>query len=393
MGRFVSCIHMSERPSDKPPEHPSEEILTTSLPNVERVKPEVFPLGMSRELYLEARRRMLAMARGVCRHSGGSPEDAVQEAFVKATSKPTSQRPSITKKEKFVAWLVEVARYEALTLRLYGLRQAEREADFIEDISENVVVPPSVGGAEARKMLERVFTALKPDDQALLHALYVEGKTIGDIAIEQGRRPSTIDSRHRRLLDLLYAAIQASIVALVVLLPRRARAFVAHVKQQAPQLLVQVPQFGGAMAMTAACGMLLPTGSSVTTEPSRSVGLTPYSPSHMTMAQAAPLQPSFVPEVEPEEPKGLDAETNEWSAADMKSTKIANFLGETLVPLSFLIAPVITQAACVGTEQQTQPARQPEEEPDGSMDPYDRMCEVLRARGETCPPRETWNKW
>jgi hypothetical protein len=35
-------------------------------------------------------------------------------------------------------------------------------------------------------------------------------------------------------------------------------------------------------------------------------------------------------EVAPEEPKAFDSETNSWSPADMKSTKFASFLQETL---------------------------------------------------------------
>jgi hypothetical protein len=255
-----------------------------------------------------------------------------------------------------------------------------------------VAVLPSVGTVEARKIIEPAFIALTPADQALLHALFAEGKTISEVAGENGLRRTTLDSRVQRILDLLYAAIQATIASLILLVPKKARAFVKHATQRAPRVLVQATQFSSAMTMTVVCGALMPTGSSVTTEPSTLAGLTPYSTPQTTMAQVAGLEPSILPEVEPEEPKGLDAETNECSAADMKSTKFAISLQETTLSLALVVAPALTQVACAGTQQQTPPPQQPVEEPDGSPDPYDVMCDQERARGNDCITKEAWYK-
>lgn len=173
--------------------------------------------------------------------------------------------------------------------------------------------------------------------------------------------------------------------ALVLLVPKKARAFVAHVTQQAAE-------FSTVMTVTVVCGALVPTSSSVTTEPPTPLGLTRVSSLSTDPKESANLQPSFVPEVAPEEPKGLDTRTNECSAVDMKSTKITSILQQTVVPFAFLVAPAFTQVACAGSDQQTPPPHHSEEEYDGSPDPYEVMCDQERARGNTCPPREEWLK-
>jgi RNA polymerase sigma factor (sigma-70 family) len=340
---------------------------------------------------------MLAVAQKVCRHSGASPDDAVQQAFVKALSKPSTERPSIQDEEKFVAYLCKLAKWEAMTLRTYQRRRARREVGSGVDIAELLGVPPSVDKVEATKMLESAFLALKPADQALLHALYVEERTVDDVALEKELPPSTLDSRRNRLLHLLYKAIHATMAALVLLVPKRARAFVSHVTHQAPRLLVQAAPFGGAMTMTVVCGALVPTGSPVMTEPSTLVSLTPYSTPQTTMAQATGMESSIVSKVELEEPKGLDAETNVCSAEDMTSTKFASFLQETAFPLALVVAPALTQVACTGTQQQTPPARQAD---DDSADEegvdlgvyYEAYCDFARHRGEKCLTRAEWDK-
>ncbi|HRI72637.1 MAG TPA: hypothetical protein PK156_50720, partial [Polyangium sp.] len=242
----------------------------------------------------------------------------------------------------------------------------------------------------ARKMLEDPLMTLNPAEQAFLRALFVEGKTIAELAAEEQVPRAELEYKRQRILDLLYAAIQATIVALV-LVPKKARAFVAYAKQQTSQLLMQGAHIGGTCVVTVVCGAILPTGSSEWTDSVR-VSLTESDTKQTSTTKVAALEPSFVRKVEPEEPKALDAGTNECSSVDMKSTKIASYLQETLVPLAFVVAPALTQVACAGAEQQTPPARQPEEEPDDSADPYEVACLQERARGNTCPPKEVWQK-
>ena len=320
----------------------------------------------------------------------------MQQAFGKALSKPVAERPSIDDQKKFVGWMCELAKYEALKNRNDQRRRAEREIALPTDIAEMVAVPPSVGAVEARKTLGRAFMALEPADQELLHKLYSEGKTIQEMADERQRPWTTVKSDLQRILDLLYASIRPAVIALVVLLPKRARAFVANITQRFPQMLVQAVEFGGAMSVTVLCGVLLPAGSSFMTEPSMALGLTPYSPPQTTMAQATPLGPAFNPEVEPEEPEALDAVTNQCSAADMKSTQFASFLQRTVLPLALSATPALAQVACAGTEQQTPPPQQPVDEPKDTHDwdtiAYDQACTFQRARGERCPTREEWDK-
>lgn len=223
---------------------------------------------------------------------------------------------------------------------------------------------------------------------------HVAIKTIAELAAEEQVPRSELEYKRQRILDLLYATIQAMIVALV-LVPKKARAFVAYAKQQTSQLLMQGAHIGGTCVVTVVCGAILPTGSSELSDPVR-VSLTESDTKQTSTTKIASLEPSFVRKVEPEEPKALDAGTNECSSVDMKSTKIASYLQETLVPLAFVVAPALTQVACAGAEQQTPPAQQPAdepaEEPDGSPDPYEVACDQERARGNTCPPKEVWQK-
>jgi hypothetical protein len=283
-----------------------------------------------------------------------------------------------------------------LTNRNYQRRRSLREFTSGVDLAEIVGVPPSVGAVEARKMVHSAFLALEPDEQELLHALYAEGRTVEELAQEREIPWATLDSRRKRLLYLLHKAIHTAMAALVLLLPKRARAFVAHVTQQAPRILMQATPFGGAVTMTLVCGAIVPTGSSFATEPSASVSLTPYSNPQTTMTQGVPLQPSFIPKVEPEEPNGLDAETNECSAEDMTSTKIASLVQKTALPLTLLVAPALAQVACSGTQQQTPSARQAEEEEADHRDSLDgayrATCLFAQSRREKCPTREEWEK-
>ncbi len=352
---------------------------------------QVYPFGLSAEQFANVTREMLGVARLVCRHSGASPGDAVQQAFVKALSKPSAERPSIENEEKFVAWMCELTKYEALTNRNSYIRRRE-EAGLVRDISELVTVPPSVGAVEARKMLQEAFMRLAPADQALLHALYAQETTIEEIASEQNISWSTVDSRRRRILDLLYVAIRA-VVAALVLLPKRAQAFVARSMQQAPHMLVQATQFGGAMTVTVVCGVLVPSGSPAMTAPPVPVGLTPYGTPETIAAQVAPLPPALVPEVVPEEPKVLDTVADECSAARMRSAKIATYLQQTVIPFAFLVAPAVTQLACAGASQQT-PPNQPVDASDEEVEPnrnYEIMCANERRRGDPCPTKEEWD--
>lgn len=150
------------------------------------------------------------------------------------------------------------------------------------------------------------------------------------------------------------------------------------------------------MSVTVVCGVFLPSGSSLATEAIHSAGLTQVDTTTTVLANAASLQASERAEVAPEEPKAFDAETNSCSPADMKSTKFASFLQETVVPLALVVAPAVTQVACAGTEQQTPPARQADEE-DAAEErerkdtAYEVMCSQERARGNQCPTREEWD--
>ena len=382
---LVLSPHMSERRSDIPSTEPVEETVQPSNPQHVGAKSDGPPFDLSPAQYAKVTRAMLAVVRLVGRHSAVSPEDAVQQTWVTALSNPKTKRPSIDDFEKFVTYMRTLARYEAMANRQCSLRRQQREIAADVDIAESVAGPFSLDALEAQLTLEGPFTALEPDEQELLHALYRDGKTIHEIKVEQDLAWSTVDSRKQRLLKLLYAALQAMVAGLF-LVPKKARAFVASAKRQAAHI-------GGTVAMTGACGVLVPTGSSFMSDPSMPSGLTAFDSGQTDPTKAAALSPSFVHEVEPEEPKAIDAATNECSAADMRCIKTASSVAKNLMPMTFVLGVALSQAACAGRAQQT-PARQeePEEEPDGMVDPYEVACDQERARGKPCPPKEVWQK-
>lgn len=272
-----------------------------------------------------------------------------------------------------------------MTNRQFSRRRQQREVAAETDIAELVAGPHPLDAVEARLLLERPFMALEPEEQELLHALYHDGKTIHEIKEEQALAWTTVDSRKHRLLKLLYAAVQAMVAALM-LVPKRARAFVASAKRQAAHI-------GGTVAMTGACGVLVPTGSSFMSEPSMPSGLTQFDIGRTDPTKPAALPPSFVPEVEQEEPKAIDAATNECSSADMRCTKTANYVAENLIPMTFVLGVALSQVTCAGTPHQTPaPQEEPDEEPDETADPYEVACDQERARGNPCPPKEVWQK-
>lgn len=312
----------------------------------------------------------------------------MQQAFEKALSKPKIAPPSIQEEEKFVAYLCTLAKYEALTNRNAHRRRALREVSSEGDISEMVAVPPATNSVEARKMLDPAIMTLTTAERDLLQAMYTEDKSIDDIAKEGALPWTTVDSRHKRILGLLSATIKALVAALLVV-PKKARAFVAHVAQQGPHL-------ASTMVVTAGFGVLVPAGSSMQTESSTAVGLTPIACNQTVSAEVAGLQTSAPTEVAPEEPKAFDAETNTCSAKDMKSSKFASIVQETVVPLAFVVAPALTQVACGGSNPQASSAQQAADEADDeeywSNRAYRVSCLQERARGGQCPTRAEWER-
>ncbi len=382
--RLVPLPRMSQRRSDKPSPGPVDKSVEPPKPKPDRATSDGPPFELSPAQHAEVTRAMLAVVRLVGRHALVSPRDAVQQAWVKALSNPETKRPSIHDFEKFVTYMCTLARYEAMTNRQSSRRRQQREVAAETDIVECLAGSTAIDALEARLILERPLAALEPEEQELLHALYHDGKTIHEMKEEQELAWTTLDSRKHRLLKLLYAAIQAMVAALM-LLPKRARAFVANAKQQAAHI-------GGTVAMTGACGVLVPTGSSFMSEPSIPLGLTWSDTSRTNTAKPAGLPPLFVPEVAPEELKAIDAATNECSAGDMKFTKTALSVAENMIPMTFVLGVALSHVACAGTAQQTPRQEEPDEEPDGMPDPYEVACDQERARGNPCPPKEVWQK-
>ena len=335
---------------------------------------------------------MLVVARSVGRHSAVSPRDAVQQAWVKALSNTETKPSSIHDFNGFLTYMCALAKYEAMTNRQWSSRRQQREVAVDADIAECLVDANSLDALEAKLILQGPVSALENEEQELLHALYHDEKTIQEIKDEQQLAWTTLNSRKKRLLQRLKAALRAMVVMLL-LVPKKARAAVAKTRLRASEMLVQATRIGGSIAITGACGLLLPTGLSFASGPWTPSGLTPVDTSETSDVKTSVIQPSFVHEVAPEEPRGLDAETNECSAVDMKFTKPARSVAENLIPMAFVLSTALNQAACAGTAQQTPPRQEePEDEPDGCADPYEVACDQERARGNPCPPKEVWQK-
>ncbi len=77
----------------------------------------------------------------------------------------------------------------------------------------------------------------------------------------------------------------------------------------------------------------------------------------------------------------------------MKSTAIARYVQETVLPFAFLLAPAVTNVACAGTERQTPPPQQADDEEEGGhLDPYEHTCWNATRMGAECPTRAEWYK-
>ncbi|HRI66735.1 MAG TPA: sigma-70 family RNA polymerase sigma factor [Polyangium sp.] len=351
-----------------------------------RVKPEFSPFGLSEEQLRRVSKRMLAMAKSVGRHSRVCPEDIVQRVWETALSKPEEEWKSIPNEQKLVSYMCTLVRLEHQTLRRTQYRR-QRQDEKAAHATQKPAAEDPRDAIEARDLVARVIRTLKKArDQNVARALFLEGKTNVQVAKEQKLSENTVSAHKKRLWKLIWARIQALLVVLWLFVPKKARAFVA-------QMTHQVPYLTSVMAVTGVCGVLVPTGSSVATEPSTLVSLTAVTTKRPNTSESAILPASFVPEVAPDEQKELDAETNTCSSADMKSTKFASILQETVVPLALVAATSVTQAACAGSNPQTPRVQQPAKERDDSLDPYDMYCVMARGRGETCITREEFNKY
>jgi DNA-directed RNA polymerase specialized sigma24 family protein len=347
-------------------------------------------LGLSKRQLDESIKAMLVVVRRVGCPVHIHPLEVVNDAFVVALSKPISERPSITEWKNFVAWMCTLAEYAALTNRKSKHRRLLGSGHAEDDIAAHFSILGQAEVIDARHDLHKVFTVLKPADQELLKALFVEGKTIQEMVIEQNEPWSTVKSRSIQALNLLYAALQALTAAIILLFPKNARAQGARWAQRLSRLLAQATPATGAMVVTLVCGVMVPSasiGTSVSQGSTVSVLSAP--PSATMIAAIAPLGPAKSTEVEPEKPIAIDEREKQWSAADMNSFKIAKYVQLSLVPFAFLVAPAVTQVACAGAEQQAPPPQEPEEQ-DDSLDTYEIFCTNTKFLGGKCPSKADW---
>jgi len=396
--RLVAKRFMSRPPSTPPPADPPEsskqiestESTESTEPSDElaiMVPPE---WGLSNAQVKE----LLVAMRGMIRKEG-CPErlhlDVVQDAFVVALSKPISERKNVTDWRRFVSWMATLAKYSALTNRNTEKRRREDELSE-EEIAELLAVPAPDNDFLALEALEKACLQLEPEAQALIKAHYFDGKTIQELADEQGALPwTTMKSRVDRVLELLRYALRSIIVAIILLVTKNARAQGARLTRHVSHLVPHATQAASAMAVTVACGVMVPSASNaMEVSPGSTVLGSSVPPSAPVAAVMMPAEPSLAPEVEPEKPITIDELEKQWSADDMNSFKIARYLQATMLPFAFLMTPTLSQVACTGSGQQTPPVQEPDEEDDGTSDPYEGMCDNERRRGNDCISKAAW---
>ncbi|MBK9259935.1 MAG: hypothetical protein IPM54_08885 [Polyangiaceae bacterium] len=375
---------MTHRPPTDPPDDPPK---VQPSQDVRRMLASAF--GLSRPEFDELVNTMMAVVRKVGCPAHIHPLEVVHDAFIKALDKPISKRRSSADREKFVGWMCELARYAALTNRGSKHRKLLGEELTDTNIATALSTPAHVPDVGMRKALEEALALLDAEDLALLRAHYVEDKTVQQIADEQNRRWSTVDSRLRRVRRLLRAAMQSTIIAFVLFVAKNARAQGARLARHVSRLLPHATHAAGAITVAVVCGIVAPGNSTATPVRQDIPPLVALAPPETTTTNAT--APPLPEEVAPVKPIGLDELGEQWSASAMKSTKFALCLQTTVVPFGFLLASAMTAGACAGTERQTPPPQEPEEEYDpGGMDPYDMACESETARGNDCLSKEEW---
>jgi DNA-directed RNA polymerase specialized sigma24 family protein len=390
--RLVAKRFMSRPPSTPPPADPPE------LPKpTESTEPsDKFAIMVPAEWGLsnaQVKELLVAMRRMIRKE--GCPErlhlDVVQDAFVVALSKPISERKRVTDWQRFVSWMATLAKYSALTNRNTEKRRREDELSD-EEIAELLAVPAPDTDFLALEALEKACLQLAPEHQALIKAHYFDGKTIQQLADEQGKLPwTTMKSRVDRVLELLRCALQSIIVAIILLVTKNVRAQGTRLARHVSHLLPHATHAASAMAVTMACGVLVPSASNAMEVSPRYAAVGSSAPPSAPVAIAMmPAEPSLAPEVEPEKPITIDELEKQWSADDMNSFKIVRYLQATMLPFAFLMTPAISQVACTGSGQQTPPPQEPDDEDYGGPDPYEMMCESTHRLGGECPSKADW---
>lgn len=349
--------------------------------------------GLSKTEFDELVELMLAVVWRVGCPGHIRPLEVVHDAFVLALCKPNSEKPPISERKKFYAWMCKLAKFAALSNRKSKHRRMLGQGHSDAEIGTLLSTAGHADASAAREALHKAFVTLEPQDQALVVTHHLEGKTISEIAAEQGLPRSTVDSRHSRAMSVLRAALQSAVVLVMWLFPKKTRAQGTQILLRGSGLLPQVVPATYAMAVTFACGVLVPTSSSAALPrgPLRDELQGTTVSAVVTVPTVALDEPGQTPEVAPEKPLVVDEPGKRCSASDMKATKISSYLQGTIVPFAFLVAPAMTQLACAGSERHPVATQEPEER-DDSQDPYDAMCENERHRGNDCPSRADWYK-
>lgn len=347
-------------------------------------------LGLSQAEYDDVVKAMLPVVWRIGCPAHIHPLEVVHDAFVLAICKPISQRPAITERKKFLAWMCTLAEFAALSNRKSKHRRLLGQGQSDDDIAALLSVPGHAEAIAVREVLHKAFAVLEPADQALLLALHRDGKTIAEIAREQNLAWSTVNSRHKRILSILRTAMQSLLAALILFITRNARAQGRRIALRIIRALPHATQTTCAMAVTAACGILVPTSSSAnSTLDELNVYATSLPPNFAATTRSEPIEPSMTSEVALVKPNGVDEPKKQCSASDMKPAQAIQLLRTAALPVALLVTPPAA-AGCAGADRHTSPPDDPEEEESGGIDPYEMMCANEHRRGNECPTKAEW---
>jgi len=343
--------------------------------------------------------RMLGVVGRIGCHAHMDRMEVVHDAFIMALSKPISERPVFKNVEGFIAWMCTLAKFAALSNRKSKHRRPL--CSGLSDIVFGALLRVSDHGEAvgAREAVRMAFAVLSPEEQDLVLQVALEEVTLSDVAREQGRPVSTTQDRYRRAMRRLRAVVTSLVVATMLFFTKNLRAAGARWSLRATRMLTHAAHATSPVAVTVACGAMLPTSSFPVMDHDASAASVQAAPPLVVTApeisaephEPTPTSSATTAVVASVKPTDVDTGDNPCSAAPMKLTKTMNSLARGVLPCALVMVPAAMQAGCAGSEQEKPPPQVPQQEVrDDSQDPYESMCEVVEARGERCPSKKEW---
>lgn len=162
--------------------------------------------------FIEALTRHQPALEAFCHANVARREDArevLQATCVKLWQKAAEWNPDTA----FLPWAFAVARFVALS----HLRDKMRDRLVLdEDVVLAMAAETETAASafsERREALEHCLRRVKPEQRGLLHAHYIEGRSVREIAQSTGRGESAVKMTLLRVRQLLSECIEAQLKA------------------------------------------------------------------------------------------------------------------------------------------------------------------------------------